>query len=216
MALLLCAAVLCACGKSTPDTSAVECGGVLFFGFSPADYAEGYNSFCRSDSKLRPVSSWTKLTDENESSPFAGWEIRRFKQDESCWNDAAVMLYPCADGSHIRAITFDFDDHAYSESSLAEFRRNSVNTICLLTGESETTAQRLFEELYIQAAEGKGWYPDSDGVVPRIIYCEGSVGFYPYFRNGGMLRICAVPVTEDYLAELVSRGAEVNYIEQFR
>lgn len=212
LSVLLCLSAFTACGASVSlDTAAVKDGEALCFAFSPVDYIDGYNKLCRSekDNTMRPFSGWVSLTDEAADSPFGGWNVRRFKQDESCWSDPAVMLYPSADGKHVRAITFDLDDHAYTEYSFVEFRKSCLRSMRLLTGISGDTADALFEALYLQAAEGKGWYPDSSGIVPRVIYYDGNVGFYPYFRNGCMLRICAVPVTEEYLSQLKANGAEV-------
>ena len=213
LSLLLCMTIFTGCGASAaPDTSPVKDGETLCFAFSPADYIDGYNQLCRKEREggdMRPFSAWVGLTDEAADSPFSGWNVRRFKQDENCWSDPAVMIYPSEDGKHVRAITFDLDDHAYTEYSFVEFRRSCLRSMRLLTGISGDAADALFEALYLQAAEGKGWYPDSSGAVPRVIYCGGNVGFYPYFRNGCMLRICAVPVTDEYLSQLEANGADI-------
>ena len=216
LSVLLCTFIFAGCGGAeTPDTSPVEESEALCFALSPADYIDGYNKLGRrgEDGAMRPFSGWVSLTEEAADSPFSGWSVRRFKKDESCWSDPAVMIYPSEDGKHVRAITFDLDDHAYTDYSFAEFRKSCLRSMRLLTGISGDKADALFEALYLQAAEGKGWYPDSSGEVPRVIYCGGNVGFYPYFRNGCMLRICAVPVTEEYLSQLEAKGADIYDLE---
>lgn len=227
--------LLCACGaqeageeEDTPpatqeqaskplDTSVIQGReGELDFAFSLEDWIAAYNVQYQEgmgEALLTPPETWSSL--RFATAPHSQQEtvFYEFLADERMFNLPTMTVYVPQGGSCVQEITVNFDDHDYSDALYEFYQELCFYTVKTLRPEMEAeqireVCQALDDVAYGELRLNKQRY--GSDVVPVLLYHKDGVGFYSHFALGDYVRLCAIPVTQERLAEYAQQGTELR------
>lgn len=141
----------------------------------------------------------------------------RFQMVEGVTMSPAVYLYTPSDSDLLGEIVLVFDHHGYADWAYSLYARVSGQMLALLLPDMDAEAYvGLFETLYDLAIHDDACYLGTllnGEITPPLLYWQDDVGLYPCYA-GGLVYICAVPVTAEYMEALAARNIELIAIEQ--
>ena len=186
----------------------------LVFSVSVDDFISNYNALYYEDfgkNCLTPISEWVNFL--YDSTPHSPYETTyyRFQQTPGIWAEPTISLYIPTNTDAIQEITLDFDDHRFTEWGYQEFTEECMYVLRLLfpaLDENEIAA--LFNEFVSMAYSEKCFIREEEfeDVEPRVLYYKDDIGIYPYYALG-MVHICIIPISQEYLDELFNQDIEV-------
>jgi len=192
--------------------------GELVFSFSLDDFIESFNSCWNSvkgEDYLPPSYMWSSYTcgsfihSEYESVLYS------FSGDEEIWSYPTVEAYTPTDKTGVLEIVLSFDDHGYTDYLYGKYEELCFYTLKVFFPDFEDDRLvELYTELIRLAYE---YFPEehdfSYGAVPSVLYYVNGVGLYPYFADGGTVKLCVIPVTDGVLRDFEDKGTVLNKIE---
>lgn len=190
----------------------------VVFSVTASDLISNYNTLYFKDHGrdfLAPMEKWG--TFPYSTSPHTSHETIRyfFRQNPDLHSEPTLSIYVPSNSDYVQGITLDFDDHGYTEWAYQRYSEEcfyAMKTLFPDAGDEHIWA--IFKELFKSAYTDVCFVSIEEGeeISPRILYHKNSVGIYPYYASG-MVHICIIPVTPEYLDELVSGGCEIYELE---
>jgi len=191
--------------------------GELVFSFSLDDFIESFNSCLNSGKEedcLSPSYMWSSYTcgpsihSEHESVLYS------FSGDEEIWSYPTVEAYTPTDKPGVLEIVLSFDDHGYTDYLYGKYEELCFYTLKVFFPDFEDDRLvELCKELISLAYE---YFPEehdfSYGAVPSVLYYADGVGLYPYFADGGTVKLCVIPVTDSVLRDFEVKGTVLNEV----
>lgn len=181
------------------------------------DFVSAYNSCYDKDygeNFLQTSSEWTKFNYTSKSNWDQETCCYRFQQDSNALSEPTISIYVSKNDGYIKEITLDFDDHGYTKWAYELYQQECYYTLkTLFPDDSDDDIVKLHDKLFHLAYEDTCFVTEEEDIEPRVLYYKESIGMYAYY-SGGMVHICIIPVTQNYLDELVLGGAEVDEIPQ--
>ncbi len=193
--------------------------GELVFSCSPKDFIDSFNSYYRKDMGsdfFKPIDEW-KAVEYDTSIHYGGNTlVYTFKADENIWSLPSVSLYVPPNSDYIQEVAVEFDDHSYSSGSYSAYERLCFYALKVFFGdlpdESITGIYRELNQLaYDKFRAGDPMYGYNP--TPHALYYRGEIGVYPYFATGAKVRLCIIPVNEEFLEEYAERGVPIQEIQ---
>ena len=184
----------------------------LVFSASIDDYIEAYNNLYQADHNrdfLTAKSQWTILKQyKTDYLDYEGY-LYRFQQDTANYVEPNICVYVPADADNIQAITLDFDDHGYAEWALELYIQECLYTFKVLFPTMDNSyLEMMFNELFEMAYSDDCFVNDFEKAEPSILFYGGDIGIYPYYSMG-VVFICIIPITQDYVSCLAAKGIEL-------
>ncbi len=190
---------------------------ILHFSAAPYEFINAFNKAYKTDKGtdfLPAISEWT-ASDYTESD---GREtaLYTFSREPDIWSLPTVSVYSFLDDDYIREISLNFDDHSYSPNLFNQYEELCYYAIkAIMPDLSGDEIKAIYQDLNQKAYDFITTTPYSLNVSPSIIYYKDSIGLYPYFAIGERMRLCIVPVTNEYLKQLKDQGAQATEISEF-
>jgi len=192
--------------------------GELVFSFSLDDFIESFNSFWYSgkdEDYLPPSYMWSSYT--CNSSVHSEYEsvLYSFSGDEEIWSYPTLEAYTPTDNAGVLEMILSFDDHGYTDYLYGKYEELCFYTLKVFFPDFEDDRLvELYTELIRLAYE---YFPEehdfSYGSVPSVLYYINGVGLYPYFADGGTVKLCVIPVADGTLRDFEAKGTVLNEIE---
>jgi len=108
----------------------------------------------------------------------------------------------------------DFPEHGYTDWGYEMYEENCFYTLkTFLPDLEDKQIQELYNTLYDKAYDPDCHVSMKNKPSPKVIYYSGNTGLYPYFR-GGMIYICIIPVTQQYLNYSAENSIEIYEIDK--
>lgn len=190
--------------------------GELLFLFSIDAFIDRYNGFYQMDKNtpyLRPVGEWQRTIYDDGVQAKHETYYYQFTEDEKVWSLPSISVYVPSDGDYVQKITVNFDDHSYTEQTFQLYESMCYYTLKTLFPEFDhERIIELYTKLNQLAYDHLSNEKYSADIVPYALYYKDGIGVYSHFVIGGMLRICVVPVTQEYLKELETKGVLITEI----
>jgi len=187
------------------------------FNISIDDFISSYNGFYWNDRKslyLSPSTEWVWFTYDNAIHSDYETDFYEFTEDENIWSLPAIVVYVPKNSENIQEITLNFDDHSYTESMYNLYEEICYYTLKIFFPDFENEKIiELYSTLINLAYDNMYNEPYSNNPKPCALYYKDSIGLYPYFAVGESVRICIIPITEQYINEIVSQGVEIHNID---
>lgn len=196
------------------DTAAYREDGVTFT-ITAEEYIAAYNELYRADygeELILPLEQWVCFSYEN--SPFSPYETNfyRFQTDVRWSAEPTISLYIPADSEFIQEITFDFDDHGYTEKARELFTRECFYGLKVLFPEYEDSQiTDVFTELFERGYEPYtyvSFFSYLDHVELPFLFYKDHVGLFSC-SAGQTIHICVMPVTQEVLDTLAGENVEI-------
>jgi len=197
------------------DIKAVEGReGELVFSFSLDDFIESFNSG-RGEDYLAPSYMWSSYTCGSSIHSEYELVLYSFSGDEEIWSYPTVEVYTPTDKAGVLEIVLSFDDHGYTDYLYGKYEELCFYTMKVFFPDFEDDRLvELYTELIRLAYE---YFPEehdfSCGAIPSVLYYINGIGLYPYFADGGTVKLCVIPVTDGILKDLEAKGTALNEIE---
>ena len=158
---------------------------------------------------LVPASQWERFVyDDTEYSDFKTI-FYRFQKDTSNYIEPTISVYVPADYDNIAVLTLDFNEHGYTEWAQELHKQECLYTFRLiLPALDEAALSGLYDELFDFVYTDECYFEEGEKIEPRILFYKDAVGLYPYY-SAGMAHICMIPITQDYVDELMAEGVRL-------
>ena len=188
----------------------------LVFSFSMDDFIDSYNGFYQMDKHtpyLRPASEWQCTVYDDGVQARHKTYYYQFAEDEKVWSLPSISVYVPPDGDYVQKITVNFDDHSYTEQTFQMYESMCYYTLKTLFPEFDhERIIELYTKLNQLAYDHLSNEKYSADIIPYALYYKDGIGVYSHFVIGGMLRLCVVPVSQEYLKELETKGVLITEI----
>lgn len=191
----------------------------LVFTISIDDFISSYNSFYWQDNNgpyLLPSSEWDCFTYDSAIHSDHETYYYRFYEHEKSWSIPTVSVYVPTNSAYIQEIALGFDDHGYTEPLYNLYEEFCFYTLKVLFPDFEDDKiielySTLIQLAYDNIVPHEQGY--SSNSIPRALYHQNGIGLYPYFAIGESLYICIIPIDNQYIDELASKGVEIYNID---
>lgn len=185
----------------------------LEFLISVDDYIQNYNYFYFAAHKtlyFDSSSDWLITKDKSLYSEYSSTRYR-FTEDEKIRPMPKVSVFTDPKNKQIFEIRIVFDDHGYREEKLNKFTEICKTSLkVFLTDLSDEKIDKLFDNLYKSGMDN--YYGTEYTRPPKDIFCKNDVGIYAYY-GAGTLNICIIPVNDDVISYMSSKGATIHNID---
>lgn len=200
--------------KKTGISGVVQKDNGLYFANSLEDFIDCYNADYYNDNGadyIQPYSEWHSYV--QKFGRHKGDMHHEFKADKEIWTLPTITVYTPQDGTVIKELTVDFDDHSYTDIMYKQYEEMCFYTLKVFfpdMGDKELT--RLYKKLNEKAYENiflneQGFHSDNP---PSDLYYRDGVGVYPYFAYGECVRMCIIPVTKKVIKSYKKKGVKIH------
>jgi len=206
----------CRGNGSAIEVDVIYCDDQPVFSFTMEELIHEYNALYRDshhEDYLRPKGQWELF--KNEISPFSEKESTyyRFSYDQTVLTAPTISVYCPAAAQYVSGLTVDFDDHGYSSYLYDVYKEQCYYSVrALLPDCSSEAVRQICDELNALAFDNVQLEGLSADTIPIVLYHTDSVGVFSHFAIGDYVRLCIVPVTQEYLIRLEAQGTELHSI----